>query len=442
MARRKYTFCQFREYETQAFAEYLEMMAAKGWFLESIYNRLCQCFEKGEPRRLKFSVVILPPGTDNDSPYREEAVQLRELCEEAGWHLQYGGSLWQVFYSEVENPLPIETDLSLQLKIQKSVSLSYMEVFGSLFPVILVIQQLRLLLKNPGQGLADLNRLTVSAVICFLWLLLVLRPLSSVLWFRKAERSVAQSGFVPKLTFRTVKLRNRLFFIALALSLFAIVFTTAESLTTRWIWFTAVTAFAVVCFLVHLWVERRGEGSTWDRSSAAAVGSLVIGFLVVALVITGLNRLFPSKTTRDGGEYTRLTEFPVEFETLGFVPDEQYSWHSGRTFLAAYQSEDGKRVDEQGKEIELRMEYYESPLPAVISKTKSLYPVLWGDGVITETESFEKDGVSVARFRCKHENRVENDTYVISDRNRLLVLDYSVTTEMEEIAPALEGFGT
>lgn len=439
--KRKYTFYRFREYETQAFAEFLEMMAAKGWFLENICNRICQCFEKGEPRKLKFSVVILPPGTDNDSPYRDEAVQLRLLCEEAGWHLQYGGSLWQVFYSEEENPVPIETDLRLQLKIQKSVSLSFWEVFGGLFPVVIVLQQLHLLLRDPGQGLADLNRVSACMVFIFLWMLVVLRLVSIVLWFRKAEKSVERSGQIPTVAFRTVKRRQYLFMIAFVLSLFTIVFTAAESFRTRLIWFVAFSAFALVCLLVEIWVERRGEGSTWDRSTASAVGSLMIGFAVVALVITGLNRLFPSNNSGDGA-YTRLTAFPVEFEALGFQPDEKYLRHSGRTFLAAYQSEDGIRVDEQGNEIELRMEYYESPLPAVISKTKSLYPKTWGDTWnVTASESFEKDGVSVVRYHCRSGGRLEKDIYVISDQNRLLVLEYSASVEIDGIGPALEGFG-
>ena len=442
MVKRKYTFYRFREYETQAFAEFLEMMAARGWFLEDIYNRMCQCFERGEPRKLKFSVVILPPGTDGDSPYREEAVQLRELCEEAGWHLQYGGSLWQVFYSEEENPVPVETDLRLQLKIQKSVSLSFLEVFGGLFPIVIVLGQLRLLLQDPGQRLADLNRVSACVVFIFLWMLVLLRLISIVLWYRKAEKSVERSGQIPAVAFRTVRRRQYLFMIAFVLSLFTIVFTATESFRTRLIWFIAFLAFALVCLLVEIWVERRGGGSTWDRSTASAVGSLILGFVVVALVITGLNRLFPSNSSKDGREYTRLTAFPVEFEELGFQPDDKYYWYSGRTFLAAYQSEDGIRIDEQGKETELRMEYYESPLPAVITKTKSLYPKTWGDSWrITASESFEKDGVSVAGYHCRTGERLEKDIYVISDRNRLLVLEYSGAVEMDEIGPVLEGFG-
>lgn len=447
MAKRKYTFFRFREYETQAFAEYLEMMAAKGWYLENIINRMCQCFIKGEPRKLKFSVVVLPPGADTDSPFREEAAELRDLCEGAGWQLQYGGALWQVFYSEEEDLIPIETDPKLQLKIQKSISLSFLDIFGGLFPVVIVFQQVYLLLKNPGQGLADLRRLTACAVICFLWSLLVLRLLSIACWYRRAEKRVAVSGCIPDVSFRSVKRRNCGFFVTLVVAVLIMVFSFTESLTVRMIWLTALAAFAGVYLTVHLAVERSGEGTGWDRSVAAAVAGVLLGLTVVMMVVAGLNRVFPSYFTDDGGEYTRLTAFPVEFEALGYEPDPEYYWYSGRTPLAAYQSEDGRRTGEQGEKRELRMEYYESPVPAVISKTKSLYPMIRGTRwELAAVERFEEGGVFVERYHYKpgvgaEFSDVGKDIYVISDRNRLLVLDFSGNAGPDEIGPAVDGFG-
>ena len=42
-------------YETEACAEYLEKMAAKGLFIKSINNYVF-CFEKTEPRKVKFYI--------------------------------------------------------------------------------------------------------------------------------------------------------------------------------------------------------------------------------------------------------------------------------------------------------------------------------------------------------------------------------------------------
>lgn len=46
MGRRKYTCLSFQEYETEAMAEYLEQMAAKGWMLKRMVMNSLFCFEK------------------------------------------------------------------------------------------------------------------------------------------------------------------------------------------------------------------------------------------------------------------------------------------------------------------------------------------------------------------------------------------------------------
>lgn len=124
MRKRKYTFYAFQENETAAFAEYLEGMAANGWMLKTVMRNTVQCFERHEPRRLKFSVAVLPDSSEFESRDREEAVTFRAYCEEAGWKLLYGGTLWQIFYSEEEDPIPIETDPRVQLEVQKDLMLS------------------------------------------------------------------------------------------------------------------------------------------------------------------------------------------------------------------------------------------------------------------------------------------------------------------------------
>ena len=60
MAKIRYKFITFREYETEAFAEYLEYKAAKGWFLTNIHQNGILRFEKGEPKKLNFCVAVLP----------------------------------------------------------------------------------------------------------------------------------------------------------------------------------------------------------------------------------------------------------------------------------------------------------------------------------------------------------------------------------------------
>lgn len=83
----------------------------------------------------------------------------------------------------------------------------------------------------------------------------------------------------------------------------------------------------------------------------------------------------------------------------------------------------------------------------MISKTKSLYPMIRGTRwELAAVERLEEGGVFVERYHYKPGlggdlSDVGKDIYVISDRNRLLVLDFSGNAEPDEIAPAVDGFG-
>lgn len=210
MGRRKYTCVGFREYETAAMAEYLEAMAAKGWMLTGMVQNGIFCFEKQEPQRVKFCVAVLPDSSEFESKDREEARQFREYCEEAGWRLLYGGTLWQIFTSEEEAPVPIETDLALQLETQKSIALSRGNWVRTLAISGCFLFLLFLLLKEPGKAFARPLTLPIVLLCLGTTALFPYMMISRILWYRKAKGMLERSGCLPPVSLGRVKVRNGL----------------------------------------------------------------------------------------------------------------------------------------------------------------------------------------------------------------------------------------
>ena len=115
MLKHKISFLEFQADQMEAFAEYLEQQASKGWFLDCKKADIIPfpVFKRGTPENKRYSVVMIPNisqwDTDNDS----RIVEYRQMCEEYGW--EYVGSYrkFRIFSSENLDAVPIDTDPNL-----------------------------------------------------------------------------------------------------------------------------------------------------------------------------------------------------------------------------------------------------------------------------------------------------------------------------------------
>lgn len=446
MAKRKYTYLSFREYETGAMAEYLELMAAKGWMLNRMIQNGVFCFEKQEPRQLKFCVAVMPDSSEFESRDRAEAMQFREYCEEAGWNLLYGGTLWQIFTSEEESPMPIETDLSLQLETQRGISLSFGKWAATLALSGLFLLGAYLLLRDPGKTLASTEMLMVVLLTLGTAVLFPGILFSYLRWYRKAERMLRGTGSIPKVSLRQVMVRNWAGVAASLGVLLTMIFFTGN---TGWenIMILGRSLLSVSsCFLMIFVVREHGAGNRREKAIGYFVGAMMLGTVVGTAFSYVMQQIGPKQELVE--EYQRLEPFPVSFQDLGY--EENESWHreSRRSMLAFYQRETGTKQDENGGESQLHLTYYESPIPLVISGTKAYYPRDRGNvWEIEKTETQRKDGIRVTRYRYELEPGNEwveeppvQDTYVLSDRNRLFVLSFTRETGEEELERAVALF--
>lgn len=446
MAKKKYTYLSFREYETEAMAEYLELMAAKGWMLKRMIQNAAFCFEKQEPRQLKFCVAVVPDSSEFESKNRAEAKLFREYCEEAGWKLLYGGTLWQIFTSDEESPTPIETDLGLRLETQKGISLSLGKWAAALVLSAFFLLGAYLLLRDPGRTLASPKMLTVVLLTLGTAVLFPGILLSNLRWYRKVERMLRHTGSFPKVSLRHVMVRNRVCIAACLGVLFAMMFFMGNSGWEMIVILSRSLLIVIFCSLMISVVREHGTGNRRENAIGYFVGAMALGTLLVTAFSYVMLQIGPKQEQVE--VYQRLEPFPVSFQELGY--EEGESWHreSSRSGLAFYQMETGTARGKNGGESQLHLTYYESPIPLIISGTKAHYPLDRGNvWEIEKTETQREDGIRVTRYRYELEPGNDwvgeppvQDTYLLSDRNRLFVLSFTREVGEAEMERAIELF--
>jgi hypothetical protein len=106
----KRVFKVFSVVEYKNIESYLEEMALKGWLFKEIKSLLFT-FERVEPVKLKFNVVVLNGKDAFDYHDSETENTLKEFCEDSGWIHCAETPMYQIFYTDKGNDIvKIHTD--------------------------------------------------------------------------------------------------------------------------------------------------------------------------------------------------------------------------------------------------------------------------------------------------------------------------------------------
>lgn len=99
----------FNGFELGAVEEFLEEMALNGFMFQK-QRGMFFYFKECEPKKLRFSVDVFKKASIFDTRPEPVTQEYIEYCQECGWHFLYTSGKLQIFYSEMENPIPIHTD--------------------------------------------------------------------------------------------------------------------------------------------------------------------------------------------------------------------------------------------------------------------------------------------------------------------------------------------
>ena len=183
-------------YDHSGISIYLEKMARKGWLLEKIGNYFWK-FRKIDPQELKFSVTYFPPASVWDPAPSEQEETFREYCEDAGWKLAASNAQLQVFYTESQDTVPLETDAVLQVEtVHKAMKKSVlagswmMGILGLLYTAFWFVT----FLENPVFVLTDYANWFRFIAYVNLLLLCFVELVTYYRWHKKAVKVAEETG--------------------------------------------------------------------------------------------------------------------------------------------------------------------------------------------------------------------------------------------------------
>lgn len=259
----------FPFYDHSGMEKQLERMAAKGWLLEKLTNR-AWVYRRAEPVKRHYAVTYYPKASAFDPEPQEGELTYRDYGERGGWHFVCSSAQLQVFCSEAEDPVPMETDPLSELQGIRRVARKLLPVYAVLsVPALLGIAfSAADAVRDPIGFLAD----PVKQAALLGWLLLLalcaVELCGYFSWRRKAQRA-AECGAFPE---------------------------TRCCLPVRRLLMIAAVLAAVFCMI--------GAASSGNRRVTAAYGLAVLLAVTLMTAVRAVSLLLKSKKASRGVNLT------------------------------------------------------------------------------------------------------------------------------------------
>lgn len=188
----------FTFYDRSGIERDLEEQAAQGWLLEKT-SAFGWIYRRTEPAKIRFSVVYFPAASAFDPGPSENQLRFREFCAHTGWELVASNGQLQIFCNRRENPVPIETDPTLELEnIHASVKKSVLPTYG--MNLVLGFLQIGLaVMRFSMDPIGELASLGALLSMLFWVLMLFSNGTQMILyyrWLRKARAAAREGNFL------------------------------------------------------------------------------------------------------------------------------------------------------------------------------------------------------------------------------------------------------
>lgn len=210
--KRRFEWCSF--YDHTGIEAHLERMAAEGWLLEGIGNFTWH-YRRAEPKKVAFCVSYFPKASQFDPGPSQEQETFYDFCAHTGWTLAASSAQMQVFYNDRPDPVPIDTDPTLEVEaIHQSAKKSFLPSQFLLLGVgaLNFVQFLWRLFDDPITTLS--SALLLFSLVCWpmLFLMIGVELATYFRWRRRALKAAEQGEFlatkshplIPKLALAVV----------------------------------------------------------------------------------------------------------------------------------------------------------------------------------------------------------------------------------------------
>ena len=307
-------------YDHTGIEKHLKKMAEKGWMLEKITS-LGWVYRRTEPKNGQFSVTYYPKASEFDPELTEGQRIYQEFTSHSGWQFICSSAQMQVFYTEQENPTPIETDPVTQVEnihnaAKKGFLWSYFLFLGiGILNGALFVSRI---LGDPIETLASAANLFTGVCWTLLLLLSAVELTKYFRWLGKAKKAAQHGEFVdtPSNT------KMQLFILWTVLICFAywiINVMTTGSVMMRWVavlMYGYIIALILIVNAVKQFLKRK-KVSSGTNLTITLVVDFVLAFAMMGAIVFGT-----LQASRNGL----------------FDPDAETYEHHGSTFVL-YQDE-------------------------------------------------------------------------------------------------------
>ena len=255
----------FEFHDRSGIQKYLENQARKGWMLENL-GKYRWKFRRVEPNAVHFAVVYFPDADLFDPGPGEEEVTFREFCSHGGWVLAGSNGQMQVFWTDKENPIPIETDPFLEVEnIHRAMKKGSLPGYWLL--ILSALLQLwvqgRAIHNNVLQYLSHGFNLLMAATWSILLFLLVYHLVHYYRWHRKAKVIAREQNVF--LETRSAGMLTNILTALLSLGFLAVI-VTMENRGQALILILSVAAAYGIVGLTEL-VRKKMQKDGWDAHS-------------------------------------------------------------------------------------------------------------------------------------------------------------------------------
>lgn len=286
MRNTKYILSNFTFYDRTGIQAYLEAQAEKGWLLEKAGTFLWR-FRHIEPKKLRFSVVYFPKADVYDPEPGEEEQTFREFCAHGGWNIAASSAQMQIFYSEMENPMPIETDPVMEVEnIHKSMRKGLLPSYWALMAsgILQLALQLSYLSDGVTAYLSSSLRLSLVGLWALLLIIGVWRLIAYYTWRRKAKRAAEEEGvFQPTRSMAQVEMVVGCLVFG---GLIGMIFTLEDRRMRVVLGISLILAFVLIGLLEAFRRKMKNDGydaATSKKASVIAAAVLTIVLLIIVL---------------------------------------------------------------------------------------------------------------------------------------------------------------
>lgn len=333
----KYRTEYFPRYDYRGVEEHLSAMAAKGWQIEDM-ERIFWKYRRIEPKKMTYAVTYLLEASEFN-PYPTKGQEtLEEYCEQAGWKKVADWQEMQVFCTERENPIPIETDETVRLELIRRLMKKYFFTMG-LFNLFLVFSNmsntLRMLNRDPVQYLAEPNGMLLIIINLIILITVGVNWGSYYFWFWRSKYRVERGKECARTYFyrifnKVLEVAAIIFFIIWSLSMWK------DGNSTMLIYTGILLGGISITLILTRKFSRKmkengfskGENITWTAIAEAILVFLFFGIYIVLVFELDLpeNNGIKEYTVLNMEQDRQKEEVPVIIQDLMEVDFWKYSY--------------------------------------------------------------------------------------------------------------------